>query len=901
MSIKTVNSISGRLSLRAPQRESLEILHRITEIVNLDKDVDLNMALDTIKREYPTVEDFERDFVSLCFALATGVGKTRLMGAFISYLYLAHGLQNFFVLAPNLTIYNKLITDFTPNTPKYVFKGISEFAVEPPVVITGDNYEQGIGVRDQHSRQTRFEYGYGGTVHINIFNISKINSEVRGGKTPKMKRLSEYIGDSYFNYLAELKDLVLIMDESHRYRASAGIRAINELKPLIGLELTATPFFESSKGPIPFKNVIYDYPLRRAMDDGFVKEPAVVTQKDFNPAQFTPADIEKIKLRDGIHIHEDVKVQLSTYATQTEQKIVKPFLLVIARDTVHAAQLVELIKSDEFFEGQYKEKVIQVDSSKTGAEEEEMITRLLAVESHDEPTEIVVHVNMLKEGWDVTNLYTIVPLRAANARTLIEQSIGRGLRLPYGRRTGVSAVDRLNIIAHDKFQEIVDEANRPDSAIQLKKVIIEPEEISKKSVAVLVPSSIDAKLFGKSIETAHGTIPDVPQEKAPLFSTPEETKVAEIVKTVVRKYENLASVKEIMNEEFQNDIIKEVEHKYKGVQLSIPGVQKEPDFVKIVSKVTEIIVQGTIDIPKIVVVPKGEVTTGFHQFKLDVRSINYQPVPHEILIQYLSSHDQVMLSLGKNDEHEKRLEDNIVRALIDYDDIVYDETADLLYDLTGQLITHLYSYLKEEDAVKNVIQFYARPLSQNIHAQMMEHIWEKAAGYEVKVIKGFAELKQCAFNASADKTVLNFKLPVEDRSKIGSMLFGGFEKSLYPYCKFDSDTERRLSVIIDRDSLKWFRPLKGQFHIYYKTGGQSHEYQPDFVAETKNSIYLIEAKARNEMEAPEVLAKKDAAKLYCERATEHSKSIGGKPWKYLLIPHDVIADNMSLEGFERMF
>ena len=87
-----------------------------------------------------------------------------------------------------------------------------------------------------------------------------------------------------------------------------------------------------------------------------------------------------------------------------------------------------------------------------------MVQKLLAVESPEEPTEIVIHVNMLKEGWDVTNLYTIVPLRAANARTLIEQSIGRGLRLPYGRRTGVSTVDRLNIIAHDRFQEIVDEA-----------------------------------------------------------------------------------------------------------------------------------------------------------------------------------------------------------------------------------------------------------------------------------------------------------------------------------------------------------------------------------------------------------------------------------------------------------
>ena len=114
-----------------------------------------------------------------------------------------------------------------------------------------------------------------------------------------------------------------------------------------------------------------------------------------------------------------------------------------------------------------------MDSSKSGAEEEEMVRRLLAVESVDEPTEIVIHVNMLKEGWDVTNLYTIVPLRAANARTLVEQSIGRGLRLPYGKRTGVAAVDRLNIIAHDRFQEIIDDANRPDSPIRLKQIVLD--------------------------------------------------------------------------------------------------------------------------------------------------------------------------------------------------------------------------------------------------------------------------------------------------------------------------------------------------------------------------------------------------------------------------------------------
>ena len=90
-----VNAIAGRLSLRAPQRRSLEILDRLTEIVPPHKGADIAAALEIIRSEFPSVTDFEREFSSLCFALATGVGKTRLMGAFISYLHLAHGINNF--------------------------------------------------------------------------------------------------------------------------------------------------------------------------------------------------------------------------------------------------------------------------------------------------------------------------------------------------------------------------------------------------------------------------------------------------------------------------------------------------------------------------------------------------------------------------------------------------------------------------------------------------------------------------------------------------------------------------------------------------------------------------------------------------------------------------------------
>jgi type III restriction enzyme len=106
-------AIANRLSLRQPQRDSLEILDKVCELLPLSKDTDAAQALQAIQSAFPSVTDFEREFASLCFALATGVGKTRLMGAFIAYLNQAWGVRHFFVLAPNLTIYNKLRDDFT--------------------------------------------------------------------------------------------------------------------------------------------------------------------------------------------------------------------------------------------------------------------------------------------------------------------------------------------------------------------------------------------------------------------------------------------------------------------------------------------------------------------------------------------------------------------------------------------------------------------------------------------------------------------------------------------------------------------------------------------------------------------------------------------------------------------
>lgn len=883
-----VNAIANRLSLRPPQRESLEILAKVTEILALDRvvsgsqEVDLTNALKTIQSEFSSVTDFEREFPSLCFALATGVGKTRLMGAFITYLFRQKLSRHFFVLAPNLTIYNKLIADFTPNTQKYVFEGIAEFATNPPELITGENYESGRGVRSEEAAQARmFDTS---PIHVNIFNISKINSEVRGGEKPKIKRLKEYIGQSYFDYLAGLHDLVLLMDESHRYRATAGVKAINELKPILGLELTATPQVEIGGHSEPFKNVIYSYPLSNAMKDGFVKEPAVATRENFDIKNYDEAGLEKLKLEDGVRVHENTKVELEVFARDNGKPIVKPFMLIVAKDTDHANSLVKVIEDGSFFGGRYKGKVITVHSNLRGEERDETVQQLLSVESRENPTEIVIHVNMLKEGWDVTNLYTIVPLRAANSKTLVEQSIGRGLRLPYGKRVGVVAVDRLTIVSHDRFQEIIDEANKPDSIIRTG-VVIGRDIPDRDMTVVQVTSYLEARA------AADPTVP----EQQPLFNTKREQEVARTTLSVLKQFERLARSNDLKKPENLQKIVEKVQTAIAPAQGELAEVVPQVDIPNIVSKTIELFIENSIDIPKIVVVPKGEMTAGYRDFDLDLKGVQLQPVAKDILIAHLNDHLQYRLISGDGIVPEERLEDYLVRGLVDFDDVSYDDHADLLYKLAGQMVKHLQSYLTNEEDVGNVLQYHQAQLVNIIHSQMQDHYEEKATAYEASVPKGFTTLRPSNYSIPVGEQPRDVRIPVDEKLMIRGMLFGGFKKCLYPAQRFQSDTERRFAVLLENDSdvLKWFKPGKDAFRIYYRG---DVPYEPDFVVETKTAKLICETKAAKEINSAEVQDKAKAAVKWCENATNHENEVGGKPWAYLLIPHDAVSEAKTIQG-----
>ena len=374
--------------------------------------------------------------------------------------------------------------------------------------------------------------------------------------------------------------------------------------------------------------------------------------------------------------------------------------------------------------------------------------------------------------------------------------------------------------------------------------------------------------------------------------------MANIAWDVIRKLESqpqmLPDMNHLKKPEIQAAIVKAVEEQRQPAQLELEGVTEKPDIAAVVAKTVELITEQSITIPRILVTPKGEVKSGFKPFTLSLEALKYPAVSDELWIQHLRTHQLEVLALSRGGIEESRLEDYVVSGLVDFDDISYDDHADLLYDLAAQTVQHFKTYLSEEDTRK-VLRCYQRDIARFIHAQMLAHYWEDVAGYEVIISKGYTELKESAYTYSVAEPPLDYHVSPSDKSNMAKYLFNGFTRCLYPVQKFASEAERKLAVILDRDAIKWFKPAKGQFQIFYRVGADHPEYQPDFVAETSETIFMLEPKAKNQMEDAIVLAKKEIAVKWCANASNHALSNGGKPWRYLLIPHDEIAENITLD------
>lgn len=858
-----VSRISYAMSLRGPQKEALSYLDAISTHCDYQRDSTAAVeaaATEHCEKQHPIKVDAKFDFPSFCFAMATGIGKTRLMGACIYYLYKTKGYRHFFILAPGSTIYDKLRKESNPAHPKYIFKGL-EAEMGSPKVYDGENYD----TYPVHYEQTALTFEKSSEIELFIFNIGKIFNSKTDTQF-NFHKFQETLGMSFSAVLASFNDLVICMDEAHRYYAPSSMKAINFLKPVLGLEYTATPKSTS--------NVIYSYDLARGAVEGYLKTPVVMGRS--NMAGYTDADIEEMKIRDGLTQHEHRKAVLRQYCDDRDLPYVKPIVLIACKDTNHAKDIRSLIDSDGFLNGRYKGKVIEIHSNMKGEETEENVRLLLSIEKAENPIEIVLHVYKLKEGWDVNNLFTIIPLNAAKSDILAMQTIGRGLRLPFGFITGDEDIDTLDIVAHEHYRELVDEIKNSDifRCRDLDRTGVEPTD------TVDVSSPVDdaqLSLFDQLV-TDTGTLTfreaDNPQTQQNLYDAYLRTFGPGKQRQTSEADDNQISMFDLPAQDGSSA----------GDQtLAIPepaptpaGDKKPMSKEEFVQKFREYSGRA-ISVPKILVQTTSEVKFNRFQVRRTIQDFEVAMAKIErfdaVNQQFLAAVDAQIL------EVEDAMNTLACMLLDSIPELSYDD-ADFIIDVVDQYLAQIEG---DEEDKRKIVRRYATLIVSDIRAQIFEHVERKTQDIHT-VQKDLILFRRFVKNIRKDGRV-RFDRPFTDKANIRKYLFIGYKKGYYTENGFDSDKERLFSIILEEDPevIRWIKPPLNQLGLFWQAGQQ---YNPDFLVETATHKYMVEVKAANEVTAQDVVAKAREGIRWCRFASTADPD--HKPWVYRLITDENI-------------
>ena len=867
-----VNQIGYAMSLREPQKEALQYLDAISSSCDYKRNtLDEIEAIATANCEdkHTIKVDDNFKFPSFCFDMATGIGKTRLMGAAIYYLYKTKGYKHFFILAPGNTIYDKLRKEANPAHPKYIFKGL-EAEMGRPKVYDGENYVR----YPARFVQGEIEIEKTSEIQLFIFNIGKIfNSKT--DTTFKFHKYQETLGSSFADVLAKFDDLVICMDEAHRYYAPASMKAISYLKPILGLEFTATPKSHN--------NVIYSYDLAKGAGK-YLKIPVVMGRT--NIGGYSAEDIEEMKIRDGLTLHENRKKVVYQYCLDNNLDYVKPIVLIACKDTEHAKKIRAMIDSDSFNNGRYRGKVIEIHSNMKGEETEENIRKLLSIESAQNPVEIVLHVYKLKEGWDVNILFTIIPLNAAKSDILALQTIGRGLRLPFGVITGNEAIDTLDIVAHDHYREIVEDIKNSDT---FKYRDLDDRGVEPTKVVEITNGIGDGQLsFLDDIFVSAGvkSFNDVCDIKTQDKMYEEYMKSFGRTKKPEKQVPPQYSIFDYIDEDGNEKTVETTTHTGEGSSLGAKKAQpmKKEDFVATVTELSK----KAISVPKILVQPSSTVTLKPFTVKRNIADF-------EVAASKIERFNAVNAEMLESFDAEILAVDDAVNTLacmlLDCDalsEISVDEDADYILNIVQQYL----ALIDGSEADKNkIVRRYAKLIIDDIVKQIHENM-DRQTYYTHVVQKDLIVFRKAVRNVRADGGEVNFRKTIANKSEIKKYVFTGYKKSYYNINAFDSDTERLVSVILedDKDVIRWIKPPLNQLGLFWQAGQQ---YNPDFLVETPTTKYMIEVKAKNEVNNPDVVGKAKEGIKWCKYAS--IVDFDKKPWEYKLITDEVISVGNTLK------
>ena len=847
-----LDTISCNFDLRVPNKKALR---QLVFILNGEYDPDTIQVLN----------------------LATGVGKTYLMAAFIEYLR-HQGVKNVVIVTPGKVVQNKTVQNFTKGSPRYI-----EGSQFPPDVVTPQDYSNWVTYMNG---DTGVFPGHMASMLVFIFNIQQlIAPKDRDGNTHgssqdaerrKPRRFDENAG-TLFEYLKGLDDLVVIADESHLYSSSAAAfnAALKELDPAATIGLTASV--------LPEDHVIFKYPLYEAIRDQYVKSPVLAFRKGGYGADRIS---EEKQLRDALQLREIKQAYYDAYTEQNSLPHLNAVVFVVCADVDHATQVAELLRSPEYLGRTLA--VLQVDSK----HEDDATQRLLEnLDRPDSPVLAVVSVNKLKEGWDVKNITVVVTLRAMASEVLTQQTMGRGLRLPFGKYTKIRQIDQLDIIAHQSFQELL---TAEDVLVQFgledavseadkKKVI---EDIKKNAQRVKGERDDKENAAANRVFDSQPSLNSIknPMAEEPIYGKDKNN--ADVDRD--GGLENGLTNPTVSIRALDEDDGTEDDNHSQELQPLV--ISRNPDFTDVEYSFPVTVINMTQPLIDLSEISEKDIERAAKRVT-STGDILYRKEIVAVLGKKLKAVDTESADIESEHIDEETAKEALTQLVINMQ----------LVPKTGGTIAYIEKYLIPKFMKEVSFEKWTVKSLGSARGQLNDLIKD----YIVEVQRSVKELPCiCPKKMNLDVRIypIGTKIhePIEDAKEfVRGRIYSGWFKSLYKEESFDSYSgEYKIASILNTSPhiIWWHRlhPDYGAF-IYYTARDR---YFPDFVAlDDRGTYWIIEAKEKKG-KGDEIVRKKRKAAESAVRKLAAEAAYAGQNWGYLIAFEDDIRKAESWEDIK---
>lgn len=816
--------------------------------------------------------DFEPQ-EQLTLDLATGVGKTYIIAAFVEYLR-RQGVMNVMIVTPNKVVQDKTVADFNMASNRY----IRGFDV-PPTLVTPDDVQM---LRLGDAWKDLFVGSSASTAYI--FNVQQLFPPKDDGKNQatgldaqrrKTWRFQEETGVLAERLIA-LDDLVVIVDEAHLFGPTAQRfqEALRALEPAATIGLTAS----ASEND----DVVFRYPLWKAIQNGYVKQPVLVYRE-------SGYDSEERQLQDAISL---LKLKEEAYANyrrvHPQAKPTKPILFVVCSDVNHATETATTLRNTYFNGENDVNAVLQVDNQHDDATTQ---SRLMNLDTLSSPVRVIVSVNKLREGWDTKRIAVMCTLRAMGSDVLTQQVMGRGLRLPFGEITGVPAIDELDIISHKSFVSLLKSENvlrefgieEKATNVDAKQVIATPGT-KHSPVPAIAPSSPNT-----------GAVPVVGESSQPTLDTSGAGPAGDAASTsdgLPLGSRGMTDDEEITaGADTYEPVIVKVNEDFQGATFLFPSsvmIETQRPF-------------SLVDIPNAAVIDAAKSITNRDEYlqRTKIVSDNGEalkgegqertPVPS-----FRQSTESVKKELIK-----RVMETRLFQADKENDAVLRRSIVPLFMQNSG---IKDWTEKAKQSAIHQLTDLVKEKAKEAVHANTYVEV--KVTPVELPVHTSYPLPYDATIENLLDVTSSSTK---KDSGFIKNQYYGPWTKGLFNAASFHSfSAEYQLANLFnfDPEVVWWTRIYDDRgARIAYTT---RNDYVPDFVVlDTSGTYWIVEGKAEDQRDNEIVGKKREATERLLRSLIAHPK-YADQAWAYLIAfendirQADSFADLVAMGGVEKM-